>query len=206
MRIVEEPALYVPAGLYAVRVRYFMVDDYSRHVLGRAVARVALGTLVHGPRSLLGKPVVAVGDNVAGEVAVVRDVAVVESLDPRYLLAPYVDQVARVVARVPRGVPISVVGSDPRRLIVSELAEVGSSRWVIAVEGGELGGVGCRGYVLSWRVGLGDADMCVVRLLRRVRASSRLVGSIDVEVVDADAHSLPGLIRGGKWVGVRLKF
>ncbi|MEM4423210.1 MAG: hypothetical protein QW710_06120, partial [Pyrobaculum sp.] len=42
--------------------------------------------------------------------------------------------------RIPRGVRVEVLGGDPRRAAVEELAEVGPSKWRIALQGATISG------------------------------------------------------------------
>lgn len=141
LRRVEEPALRVPRGSVAIKVKAFLADDYTQWSLRRgegAPSRWAYGVVLSGGE--VGRHVVALVDNAAAQYAASRLYVPAEP-DPSSLEAAAVAYVVEALRWIPR-VPVAVLGDDPRRRAVERLAEVeGRSRWAVALQGARIAGV-----------------------------------------------------------------
>jgi len=147
----ERPFLHVPKGHIAVKVRAFLLDDFSMWAASRGLERIsrwAFGNVVGGPGAETGQYVVALAENAAAEYIASR----------LYFPAPRdaVEALARVHAALalealdllPRYGPIFISGDDPRREYIASLARVGESRRGVILQGGVLSG-GARAIALS---------------------------------------------------------
>lgn len=141
LRRVEEPALPVPRGHVAIKVKAFLADDYTQWALKRGEgppSRWAYGVILAGGET--GRHVVALADNAAAQYAVARLYAYAPP-DPSSLEAAAVAYVVEALRWIPR-VPVSVLGDDPRRKAVERLAEVDSgSNWAVALQGAKISGI-----------------------------------------------------------------
>jgi hypothetical protein len=138
---VEEPALSVPRGRIGVKVKAFLLDDFSQWVLRRGwgpLSRWALGVVVAGGE--VGRYVVAYAENAAAQYIAADRYVYVGSGDPSALEAAAVAYVVEALRRVPRFARVEVLGDDPRRAALERLAEVGPSRWRVALSGASVGG------------------------------------------------------------------
>jgi len=136
VRRVEEPALQVPPGHVAVKVKAFLVDDFSLWALRRGAgpfSRWAFGVVVAGGE--VGRYVVAHAENAAAQYVASDRYVYVDSGGPSALEAAAVAYVVDALGRVPRMKRVEVLGNDPRSAAVSRLAEAGPSRWKIALQG-----------------------------------------------------------------------
>lgn len=137
---VEEPALRVPPGHIALKVKAFLVDDFTLWSLrrgGRSPSRWAFGVVVANGE--VGRYVVAYAENAAAQYAASR-LYVYASPDPSSLELVHVAYVVEALNRLPRFRPVEVVGDDPRGSAVRKLAEVGKSKWRVALQGGVVEG------------------------------------------------------------------
>jgi hypothetical protein len=137
---VEEPALRVPPGHVAVKVKAFLIDDFSMWALRRGsgpFSRWAFGVVVAGGE--VGRHVVAFAENAAAQYVASDRYVYVEGR-PSALEAAAVAYVVDALGRVPRLRRVEVLGRDPRAAAVSQLAEVGRSRWRIALQGAVVDG------------------------------------------------------------------
>ncbi|MEM1615518.1 MAG: hypothetical protein QXP31_04995 [Pyrobaculum sp.] len=133
---VEEPALLVPPGHVAVKVRAFLVDDYSLWVFKRgegAPSRWAFGVVVANGE--VGRYVVAFADNAAAQYVASKKYVYVDGADPSLLALVHTAYVVEALDKIPRFAAVEVLGDDPRRYVVERLAPVGRSRWKIALQG-----------------------------------------------------------------------
>jgi len=133
---VEEPALQVPPGHVAVKVKAFLVDDFSLWALRRGAgpfSRWAFGVVVAGGE--VGRYVVAYAENAAAQYVSSDRFVYVDGANPSALEAAAVAYVVDALGRVPRMRRVEVLGDDPRSTAVTRLAEVGPSRWKIALQG-----------------------------------------------------------------------
>jgi len=136
VRRVEEPALRVPPGHVAVKVKAFLIDDFSLWAFRRGAgpfSRWAFGVVVSGGET--GRYVVAYAENAAAEYVSTDRYVYVDRGEPSALEVAPVAYIVEAVGRVPRMRRVEVLGDDPRRAAVSRLAEVGSSKWKIALQG-----------------------------------------------------------------------
>jgi hypothetical protein len=134
VRRVEDPALRVPPGYVAVKVKAFLIDDFSMWALRRGsgpFSRWAFGVVVAGGE--VGRHVVAFAENAAAQYVASDRYVYVEGR-PSALEAAAVAYVVDALGRVPRLRRMEVLGRDPRAAAVSRLAEVGRSRWKIALQ------------------------------------------------------------------------
>lgn len=137
---VEEPAVVVPRGHVGIKVKAFLIDDFSLWALRRGwgpFSRWALGVVVSGGE--VGRYVVAYVDNAAAQYAASNRFVYVDGGDPSRLEVAPLAYVVEALGRVPRLRRVEVVGGDPRRVAVERLAEVGPSRWRIALQGAAVG-------------------------------------------------------------------
>ena len=135
VRRVEEPALRVPPGHIAVRVKAFLIDDFSLWALRRGAgpfSRWAFGVVVAGGE--VGRYVVAHAENAAAQYVASDRYVYVEGGSPSVLEAAAVAYVVDALGRVPRARRVEVFGNDPRSAAVSHLAEAGPSRWKVALQ------------------------------------------------------------------------
>ncbi|MEZ0319453.1 MAG: hypothetical protein ABWK05_05620 [Pyrobaculum sp.] len=138
---VEEPALLVPPGHVAVKVKAFLVDDYSLWVFKRgegAPSRWAFGVVVANGE--VGRYVVAFADNAAAQYVASRRYVYVDGPDPSLLSLVHTAYVVEALDRIPRFAAVEVLGDDPRRSVVERLAPVGRSRWKVALQGAAVEG------------------------------------------------------------------
>ncbi|MGC8582674.1 MAG: hypothetical protein ACP5MH_03010 [Thermoproteus sp.] len=147
----ERPFLHVPRGHIAVKVKAFLLDDYSVWAASRRlekIARWAFGNVVGGSGAETGQYVVALAENAAAEYVASRT----------YFPAPRdpVEALARIHAALalealdllPRYRPIFISGDDPRREYIARLARIGESRHGIILQGGAISG-GARAVALT---------------------------------------------------------
>jgi hypothetical protein len=141
VRRVEEPALRVPPGHVAVRVKAFLIDDFSLWALRRGsgpFSRWAFGVVVSGGE--VGRYVVAYAENAAAQYVASDRFVYVDGSNPSALETAAVAYVVEALGRVPRMRKVEVLGDDPRGAAVARLAEVGPSRWRVALQGAVVGG------------------------------------------------------------------
>ncbi|MEL9990321.1 MAG: hypothetical protein QXP98_01790 [Thermoproteus sp.] len=137
----ERPYLHVPKGHVAVKVKAFLLDDYSVWAAARGLERVsrwAFGNVVGGSGAETGLYVVALAENAAAEYVASR----------LYFSAPRdpVEALARVHSALvlealdllPKYSPIFVSGDDPRRDYIARLAKIGGARRGVILQGGAL--------------------------------------------------------------------
>lgn len=140
LKRVEEPALLIPPGFVGVKVKAFLVDDFTQWVLRRGFgppSRWAFGVVVSGGE--VGRHVVAYAENAAAQYVATDRFAYVSG-QVSALEAAALAYVVEALSRIPRGVRVEVLGGDPRRAAVEELAEVGPSKWRIALQGAAISG------------------------------------------------------------------
>lgn len=133
---VTEPALRLSPRQIAVKVRAFLVDDFSQWSVSRggvSLSRWAFGVVVTGGE--VGRYVVAHAENAAAEYVASDRYVYVDVSDSSALEVVHVAYVLEALDRLPRFRPVEVLGDDPRRIVVGELAEVGVSKWKIALRG-----------------------------------------------------------------------
>ncbi|MFN7106252.1 MAG: hypothetical protein ACK4M3_06705 [Pyrobaculum sp.] len=158
---VSQPALTLSRRHVGIKVKAFLVDDFSFWALrrgGGALSRWAFGVVVANGE--VGRHVVALAENAAAEYVAAERFVYVDN-DVSALEAVHVAYVLEALNRLPRFRAVEVVGSDPRGEVVRRLAEVGASRWKIALQDAVV--TGGRAVALSRLVEV--AGSCVVRLI-----------------------------------------
>ncbi|MFN3803982.1 MAG: hypothetical protein ACK4SY_02895 [Pyrobaculum sp.] len=158
---VSEPALRLSRRHVGIKVKAFLVDDFSlwsQRRGGGAISRWAFGVVVANGE--VGRHVVALAENAAAEYVAASRFVYVDN-DVSALEAVHVAYVLEALDRLPRFKPVEVVGDDPRGVVVRRLAEVGASRWKIALQDAVV--TGGRAVALSRLVEA--AGSCVIRLV-----------------------------------------
>ncbi len=144
---------HLKRGESLIRVRSYLIDDYSIYWYRREGSvrfRFGLGVVVGGlDRGSWGSWALFVHGGEHEAYVKARDYAVIPRNDPRFLSAVLQAHVARALSYVPRHLPVEISGDDPRRELVHALADVGKSRYVIVLQGGEVRGRSCRALVVS---------------------------------------------------------
>lgn len=137
----ERPYLHVPKGRVAVKVRAFLLDDYSAWAAARGLERVsrwAFGNVVGGSGAETGLYVVALAENAAAEYVASR-LYFPAPKDPVEALARiHSALVLEALDLLPKYGPIFVSGEDPRREYIAELARIGEGRRGVVLQGGAL--------------------------------------------------------------------
>ncbi|MCC6021326.1 MAG: hypothetical protein LM577_08195 [Thermoproteaceae archaeon] len=136
VRRVEEPALEIPPGWVGVRVKAFLIDDFSFWALRRGsgpISRWAFGVIVSGGE--VGQYVIARAENAAAQFIATGKYVRAESCDPSILGAVHAAYVLEALRRIPRFLHVEILGDDPRRAIAEQLVETGRSRWKLALQG-----------------------------------------------------------------------
>lgn len=140
---VDRPYLRVPRGHVAVKVKAFLLDDYSAWAAARGlpnVARWAFGNVVGGTGARVGEYVVALAENAAAEYVAAKTYFAVPP-DPSSLTLIHAALVHSALDLLPRYAEIWVSGNDPRRPYLERLAEVSPrSRYGVILQSGALRG------------------------------------------------------------------
>lgn len=147
----EKPHLHVPKGHIAVKVKAFLLDDFSAWAAARGLERIsrwAFGNVVGGTGAETGQYVVALADNAAAEYVAAK-VYFPAPRDPAEALAKvHSALVLEALDHLPKYGSIFVSGDDPRREYITRLARVGEGRSGIIIQGGALDG-GVRAVALT---------------------------------------------------------
>lgn len=147
----ERPHLHVPKGHIAVKVKAFLLDDFSAWAAARGLERIsrwAFGNVVGGAGAETGQYVVALADNAAAEYVAAK-VYFPAPRDPAEALARvHAALVLEALDLLPKYEPIFVSGDDPRREYLDRMARVGAGRRGIILQGGALEG-GTRAVALT---------------------------------------------------------
>ncbi len=160
-------------GELLVKVKFYLVDDYSIYWYRRGGGlrfRYGLGVVVGGyDRSKWGSWALFVhGGNHETYVKTHRYVALPKN-DPQLLFSAVLQaHVTSALGLVPRHMPVAVSGEDPRGELVRALAEIGESRYVVVLQGGEVRGRSCRALVVSPIYNIDDSAFdgrCAVRFV-----------------------------------------
>ncbi len=145
---------HLKRGEALIRVRSYLIDDYSIYWYRREGStrfRFGLGVVVGGlDRSSWGSWALFVHGGEHDAYVKTRTYVVLPRNDPPLFLSAVLQaHVARALSYVPRHLPVDTSGDDPRRGLVHALADVGRSRYVIVLQGGEVRGRSCRALVVS---------------------------------------------------------
>lgn len=161
VRRVEEPALRLRPGEVAIKVKAFLLDDFSLWSFrrgGPSLSRWAFGVIVAGGE--VGRYVVAHVDNAAARYVASRRFVHVGP-DPSVLEAVHVAYVLEALDALPRFRPVEVLGDDPRAAVVKRFAEVGPSRYKLALQGAVVN----RGVAVAVSRLVEVAGSCLLRLI-----------------------------------------
>lgn len=138
---IDRPYLHVPRGRIVVKVKAFILDDYSAWAAARGlekVSRWAFGNIVGGPSAKTGEYVVALAENAAAEYVVADRVFPAGRDGAEALSKIHAALVLEALDRLPKFAPVQISGDDPRREYIERLARTGSSRHRIILQGGSL--------------------------------------------------------------------
>ena len=200
VRRIEEPALVVPPGHIGVKVKAFLLDDFSEWVRRRGrgpLSRWAFGVVVSGGE--IGRYVVAYAENAAAQYIATNKYVYVNGNSPSALEAAPLAYVVEALSLIPRLVKIEVLGEDPRALALKKLAEVGPSRWRVALQGAVVGG----GRVVALSRLVEVAGNCSLRVVdvpsrRALTTAASLKVKLDIPVKRLEEAA------GGGWAIVLL--
>lgn len=145
----ERPHLHVPRGHIAVKVKAFLLDDFSAWAVAKGLERIsrwAFGNVVSGAET--GQYVVALADNAAAEYIAAK-IYFPAPRDPAEALARvHAALVLEALDHLPKYEPIFVSGDDPRREYLAKIARIGEGRRGVILQGGVLAG-GARAVALT---------------------------------------------------------
>lgn len=136
IRRVEEPALRIPKGHLGVKVKAFLIDDFTHWALKRGegpFSRWAFGVVVAGGE--VGRYVVAYVENAAAQYVATSRFVYINWSSPHALEVAPVAYIVEALGSLPGFREVAVAGVDPRRRAIERLAKVGGSRYGVALEG-----------------------------------------------------------------------
>jgi hypothetical protein len=136
----ERPYLRVPKGYIAVKVKAFLLDDYSAWAASKglkSVSRWAFGNVVGGTGAKTGEYVVAFAENAAADYVASR-LYFAAPPSPASLTLVHSALVHAALDLLPRYAKVQVSGRDPRLAYIQSVADIGPSRYSIILQGGVL--------------------------------------------------------------------
>ncbi|MEM1837276.1 MAG: hypothetical protein QW259_05790 [Pyrobaculum sp.] len=136
VRRVDEPVIRLPRGYVGVKVKAFLIDDFTHWALKKgegSFSRWAMGVVVAGGE--VGRYVVAYAENAAAQYIATDRFVYIEGNSPSFLETAAVAYVVEALNHLPSMKELSIAGDDPRRRAVEQLAKIGRSRLGVALEG-----------------------------------------------------------------------